>query len=98
MLQELYELLKIAAITTGFLSPVTVWVWRISSRVQRLETKSSQYPTSTDLQDLRITIEKLNGTFSAMEVQNSALEKNAVRQEKILSRLQDHLINNKEGK
>lgn len=92
MSQEILELLKIIGIVFGLMSPITAWVWNISSRVQRLETKSTHYPTNKDIHKLQLSIESLSGEVKTLSAELKS-ERNAVRRvEKILERQQDYLM------
>ena len=95
MLQDVYELLKIAAVTVGLMSPVTAWVWKISSRVQRLETQSMHSPTNTDFHDLTLSIQKLSGEIQVLSQQvvhtNQRLDKSDQYTKEALQRLEKSL-------
>ena len=93
MSPELFDIIKTIGTVIGLMSPITLWVWNISSRVQRLETKSTTYPTNGDVHKLQLSIEKLLGEVKTLSAKLENQGESYKRIERIIDRQQDHLLN-----
>ena len=92
MTPDIFELFKIFAIALGVMTPIIGWVWRISSRVQKLETITKFNPNHDDLMTLNVAIEKLNGSITTLNVRIEALENRIGTVEIAVQRIEQHLL------
>ncbi|MGD9638371.1 MAG: DUF2730 family protein [Alphaproteobacteria bacterium] len=71
-------------------------VSKIENRVAANEEKIEQMPSRDDLHKQEIMIERMSGKIDSMAVKMQGIEEISKRQEKVISRVEDYLLNKKE--